>query len=77
MIAECVMERRGLYGLGRDVWHVVLGNGDADFQPILCGLQDGSGINLPGHSEFREPTCPSCLLAASPRKLASTNREET
>jgi hypothetical protein len=57
MEAECVRERNG-------VWHIVLGDGNADFQPILCGERDGSGINLPGPSRWGEPTCPSCRFAS-------------
>lgn len=63
MDAECVMERERTQGLRvvREVWHVVLGEGDADFRPIICG----GGINLPGPSRWREPTCPSCIKAAT------------
>jgi hypothetical protein len=63
--AECVMERQRTQGMRivREVWHIVLGDGDADFQPILCGQQDGGGINLLGPSQWREPTCPSCIKA--------------
>jgi hypothetical protein len=41
MEAECVRERNG-------VWHIVLGDGNADFQPILCGEQVGMGVH--GHA---------------------------
>jgi hypothetical protein len=68
-MSECIQER------GNRVWHLVLGNGDADFQPIYCGLQDGSGINLPGNSQMREPTCPSCIHAASPRNHVGDDDE--
>jgi hypothetical protein len=59
----CVNERRRTQNLrvSVDVWHAALGEGDEDFQPILCGQQDGSGINLPGGCQIREPTCPSCI----------------
>jgi hypothetical protein len=42
-------------------WHVVIGDhepGD-DFIPIGCG----QGINLPGRTEIRVPTCKTCRLA--------------
>lgn len=50
-----------------EVWHIVDGEADADFAPILCGRQTGEGITLPGYPETREPDCPECItLATSP-----------
>jgi hypothetical protein len=54
MEAECVRERPS------GLWHVVLGDGNADFQPILCGRTTGIGIDLPGPSRWCAPTCPEC-----------------
>lgn len=52
MEAECVRERNG-------VWHLVGGDGDADFRPIACSQDEG--IVAPGPGYRREPTCPECL----------------
>lgn len=57
---ECVMERGG-------IWHVVGGEGDPWFRPILC--HDSEGIIAPGPGYEREPTCPEC------RALTQTEAE--
>lgn len=69
MKIRCVMERRGEVADALEpIWHACMGRGDADWQPIMCGQQDGSGINLPGNRERREPTCPSCIKALKNRR---------
>jgi hypothetical protein len=60
--ATCVRERNG-------VWHVVRGRGDSWFRPIMCS--EVEGINLPGTTEVREPTCSDCVRAMrNTRRLA-------
>lgn len=56
----CVQDREGL-------WHAMFGEFDDTFTRIVCGEQDGTGINLPGPDEVRSPTCPSCLAAEHQR----------
>ena len=63
--AECVASRRRpapnpAAAIEYD-WHVVIGDHEPedDFIPIACG----QGINLPGSTEIRVPTCKTCRLA--------------
>ncbi len=78
---SCVPERilpgsRSYYeGVNSPRWHVAVGHGDEDFQPILCGIESDEGINFPSHPTVRVPTCPECLaLLAEHGSVAAARR---
>lgn len=52
---------RGLPDHSVEIWHLMKEEyvPESDFHPIACSEKEG--INLPGHPEHREPTCPDCV----------------